>query len=228
MNTATWLRSEPESPHTIVDQLLPGGFETYLRLFPPAVSTEDEASISWERVSSIMKTRQHASAEWGSVARKRRIHIGESWNWITPRPGGLSASQSIILAEAIERSVCTSRLLVTLSTNHLNHAELANLAEFQSVSGNPKLTETYSISSSNQSIEYLSLAFQGPSIVWSKNNDLCIRIDEDLITPYLGCSSLIGSKIIADRRLEITQVSPNQRFSWDSDRVNPLPDPPEL
>ncbi len=76
--------------------------------------------------------------------------------------------------------------------------------------------------------DYLSARLVTPFIIWPKNRRWCASLHEDLATVYIGCDSNIAEKIVQDRRLEVLPISPDQGIAWDSDRVNPLPGPPEL
>jgi hypothetical protein len=65
-----------------------------------------------------------------------------------------------------------------------------------------------------------------PSLWWPEDRAWCVATDVDLMSTYVGGSRASIGAVLADDRLESFPVHVDQRVTWDSDTVNPLPAPP--
>ncbi len=54
----------------------------------------------------------------------------------------------------------------------------------------------------------------------------CVATDIDLMTTYLGASPECVDTVLTDDALEALPATPDQRITWDSDTINPLPSSP--
>jgi hypothetical protein len=65
-----------------------------------------------------------------------------------------------------------------------------------------------------------------PSLWWPGDAKWCVGTDIDLMTTYVGGSRDAIEALLADRQLEALPVADNQGVTWETDTINPLPDPP--
>lgn len=64
---------------------------------------------------------------------------------------------------------------------------------------------------------------QSANLWWPEDRSWCVVTDIDLMTTYIGGSDECIAQLVTDRDLEIMPVTPDQRVTWDSDKINPLP-----
>ncbi|BAH51856.1 hypothetical protein ROP_36090 [Rhodococcus opacus B4] len=61
---------------------------------------------------------------------------------------------------------------------------------------------------------------------WPDDHAWCVATDIDLMTTYLGASAECVEAVLAAPDLEALPATPDQKITWDSDTVNPLPGSP--
>jgi hypothetical protein len=61
---------------------------------------------------------------------------------------------------------------------------------------------------------------------WPSDRQWCVATDIDLMTTYVGGNARCIQAIIDSDTLEAMPVTSNQRITWDTDTINPLPEPP--
>ncbi|WP_237737261.1 hypothetical protein [Rhodococcus sp. 21391] len=61
---------------------------------------------------------------------------------------------------------------------------------------------------------------------WPGDHAWCVATDIDLMTTYLGASPECVDTVLTDDALEALPATPDQRITWDSDTINPLPSSP--
>ena len=61
---------------------------------------------------------------------------------------------------------------------------------------------------------------------WPDDRAWCVGTDVDLMTTYIGASTRCVEDLQSQPNLEILAVSADQRVTWDSDIINPLPPAP--
>jgi hypothetical protein len=75
-------------------------------------------------------------------------------------------------------------------------------------------------------LDRFALAGQSPNLYWPEDRAWCVGSEIDLKSTYIGGSAACIQAILAEARLEALPASVDQLLTWDSDRVNPLPEPP--
>jgi hypothetical protein len=61
---------------------------------------------------------------------------------------------------------------------------------------------------------------------WAGERQWCVATDIDLMTTYVGGSAPCIQSILRSAALEALPVSSDQGITWETDTINPLPDPP--
>lgn len=69
----------------------------------------------------------------------------------------------------------------------------------------------------------IGLGRQSPSIWWPDDRSWCVGSEIDLMTTYVAGSAACIEAICSTPGLEALPASVDQRVTWDSDTVNPLP-----
>ncbi|MFC9766036.1 hypothetical protein [Rhodococcus jostii] len=230
MRIDEWWFATASGRNTVVDALLPSGSGTYVRVFPPAIKFDDYAAeirVPWREVARAHGTVMHPGAEWGSIT---RTWNPEPWDpcWDeAPNAGGVDEGTAHLLAGLLAESNDGDAVVCNIA-RWATPRRFVRMPIGASVSRPEADFDAYMLSGSRVSIAAsLGDAFTVPCAVWPKSGRWCVRIHDDLITPYVYCSDDdLAGRLIASEELEVLRIEADQRFSWDCDEVNPLPAPP--
>ena len=66
----------------------------------------------------------------------------------------------------------------------------------------------------------------GASLWWPDDRSWCVATDIDLMSTYIGGSARCIEAVLGDDRLETYPVTVDQTVHWQSDTINPTPEPP--
>jgi hypothetical protein len=66
------------------------------------------------------------------------------------------------------------------------------------------------------------------SLWWPDDRAWCVATDIDLMSTYVGGSAECIDAVLGDTRLEAFAVTVDQTVHWQSDTLNPTPDPPPV
>ena len=212
--------------HTIAS-LLPPDFPAYARIFHPA-ATADDRPVRWSEVAAANGTTAHPVMEWGSI-------VG---SWDLPNQPGVWDD------EPARGSLPppTARALAAILSRFTGTPEVCWFAHWEG-SGNVSAPSDYRrlpMPARDMVLFTGTLAMadtqfgatkQFPTgmsahLWWPDDHAWCVATDIDLMTTYLGASAECVAAVLAAADLEALPVRTNQRVTWDSDTVNPLPPEP--
>jgi hypothetical protein len=63
---------------------------------------------------------------------------------------------------------------------------------------------------------------------WPDDHQWCVATDIDLVSTYIGGSAQCIEAVVGSATLEAMEVTSDQSIAWESDTLNPPPEPPYL
>jgi hypothetical protein len=228
VSPGTWIARavHPFDEHTVAS-LVPPVFAAYARVFHPAVRYvgDDDVHVPWTEVAATNGTLAHPAMEWGSITGSMD-YFGEDnqtplWD-DAPARGHLPEQVARRMATVLRRHTTTpddcffgvpadfgflppGTPTIPRSQGHRQHALVRGPVE---------------LAAANMADEPWE---QSAGIWWPADRAWFVTTDIDLVTTYVGGSRACIAGLAADPELEVAQVPPGQRVTWDADTVNPLP-----
>jgi hypothetical protein len=212
-----------------VGSLVPQSFPAYARVFHPAYLGEQE--VRWAAVARANRRQPHHSMQWASITGSwRYMHGGAQpgvWD-CEPTEGSLPARQAQRLAQLLathttSQDRCWFAVWDGFGALPIPREGIPRVEMPQ----RPMLLLTGPLSAAATPLAQPPFS-QGASLWWPADRAWCVATDVDLMSTYVGGSRECIDELVADNELEAMPVSVDQRVTWDSDEVNPLPPlPPE-
>jgi hypothetical protein len=214
----------PFSEH-VVGGLVPPVFAAYARVFHPAARYHGlhDVDVSWTEVAAANRTVTHPAMEWGSItgAMEFFTEADQSPLWDgAPAMGHLPESVAVRLADVLARHTTTPEdcwfgvwsgfgSIVsdqpTLSLPGREHWLLRGPVGLAAANLAPEPAE------------------QSANLWWPADRAWFVGTDIDLVTTYVGGSRACIDDVLGAEGIEVAEVSPTQRVTWDADTVNPPP-----
>jgi hypothetical protein len=222
----------------VVGSHVPPVFESYARVFHPAVRYPDDdwfaepgdgaplepdEDVTWAEVAAFNGRTAHPAMEWASITGSWEFRGQEEqpglWN-DAPAEGHLPSSTAAYLAEVLARHTRTPRacrfgiwhgfgfVVADAPTLVLPHREYWLLRGPVDLAA-ANLAEEPSEQSAN--------------LWWPEDHAWFVATDIDLMTTYVGGSAACIADLLTVGGLEAAEVDSDQRVTWDADTVNPLP-----
>ena len=223
---AGWL----ESTRSVYDvaSLIPAPFPSFARIFHPATrgDGDHEQDVRWAEVAAATGRTMHPAAEWGSLTGSwRRASAAGLWE-SAPAIGYLPAHIARRLAS----------VLATVTTPD-EACWFAVWDGFPDVRHEWGAAPTFSVPRREMYLLTGKLGSAGTPLIdnfprptanlwWPDSHAWCVATDIDLMTTYVGGEPDLIHKVVDSREIEALEVPATQGVTWDSDTVNPLPDPP--
>ena len=220
----------------VVGSLVPPVFETYARVFHPAVRYPDDdwfrdddgpsgpdEDVSWAEVAAFNGRTPHAAMEWTSITGSWQFRGNDDqpgvWN-DAPAEGHLPVPVATRLAAVLARHTSTPAdcWFGVWSGFGFDVPGAQPLAlpgrDFWLLRGPVDLATT------NLAEEP---AEQSANLWWPHDRAWYVATDIDLMTTYVGGSTACIADLLAADGIEVAQVPAHQSVTWDADTVNPLP-----
>ncbi|MEU5776053.1 hypothetical protein ABZ819_22510 [Streptomyces venezuelae] len=194
-----------DGPGHVVSELVPEGYEAYVRIFHRFRATDGSG-----------RTRR-----WKAWAKDSGVpfHPEMSHRWLRsdePDPGPRWMADEGTLDERSRGAL--ARLLAAVSGEQdvyfaydlgallwgahdeplVRHGSLAHLEDVRA-----SLTDV--------------LGDSGPEFWWPQDRSWVVTTDYDLLSTYVGCSSRTAERILTDDTLEALPVTPHTRVDWDTE-----------
>jgi hypothetical protein len=193
-----------------VDELLPSGYNSYIRLFHPFVPwtcgiaepVDQDLRRSWESLASEAGVLFHGELAWKSLAsvlpiepdggRKYAVHEGQ-----------LERSTAHKMMEVLTANMSTQQIHFVFS--HSGH--LAEPMSFRGESGDfDAVIDASSV--------------PGPTYIWPEDHGWFVSTDYDLTSTYIACDARTSARLLVERELETVEVSLDSRIDNGSDQLN--------
>ncbi len=224
---ASWLT--PTQPFAYdVASLIPASFPRFARVFHPATRREGggDVDVWWADVAAAGGRTMHPAAEWGSLT--------GSWQ-LKAVPGRWDGQPAIgYLPPDVARRLGAILATVTAPDETCWFGVWNGFPEIRDAWGS---APTFSLPLRDMYLLSGTLASAGASLVdpwwrpspnlwWPDSHTWCVATDIDLMTTYVGGSVALIQQLVASSEIEAWEVPASQGITWDTDTVNPLPDPP--
>jgi len=240
--------AHPEEHPTAASQL-PGAFESYARLFHPAVDF-DGRPVRWAAIAAARSARLHPAAQFANLAAIDESGFAlaeDAWEGDPPRTDGLPLGDLAGLADVIAEQTRAQRVYLALWTGYafaagendgakvaLTRAEREDVLtlgdggyqDFWVFSGTPADLRNPVWAESERSSER-----RAPDMAWPEDRSWFISTElyEDS-TVIGGSAGLIAAVVSAatgdDARFEALAVDPATRLDEHGDILNVLPELP--
>lgn len=203
-----------------VGSVVPQGFAAYARVFHPAARLGEP--VSWEQVAAANGRMAHPGMEWTAITGSWRFVRGDTQSTLwdeEPPVGQLPEAPAARLAGVLAAHTSTPQRCWFGIWDGYAGLPLPATA--------PRLRlpqrGMYLLSGALSAVT-TSLGDRRANLWWPDDRAWCVGTDIDLMTTYVGGSRSGIRDVVADDRLEALPVPVDQRVTWDSDVVNPLPE----
>lgn len=210
--------------HTVVS-LVPPSFPAYARVFHPA-SSVDEEPVRWADVAAANGTVAHPVMEWGSIVGGRDGQPG-LWADESAR-GSLPPETARTLATVLRGLTSTPDSCWFAHWEGSGYLTAPEHWPRLRLPGRDMILFSGAVEMADTQFGSMGHPHWGMSahLWWPQDHAWCVATDIDLRTTYLGASEDCVAAVLANTGLEALRASPDQRVTWDSDTINPLPTQP--
>jgi len=215
-----------------VGSLLPVTFEAYARVLHPASRSAGDGGtvdVTWSDVAVANGRIAHAAMEWVAITGdwKFEQHATQPGVWDQPpSTGSLPPRTAASLAGVLARftatpSECWFGVWEGYGNTPFRPGDVPLIAMPQRkmalLRGPLHAAGT----------AFLRMGWpDSASLWWPDDQTWCVATDIDLMSTYIGGSAQCIEAVLADERLEAFAVTVDQTVHWQSDTLNPTPDPP--
>ncbi len=199
-----------------VNELLPAGYDSYLRLFHPFVpwTSKKEDSIQGSQ-----------SRTWASLADEARVlfHGELAWRSLEPvipiLPDG--GRRYAVYEGQIERSTA-NRLLAILAANDPAQSIYFVYSHPGCLIATPDHKPLAFVAGAGDfdSVVRAATPAGGPTYIWAEDRRWLIATDYDLVATYIACDARTSEAVTAADELETLPVSLITRIDGGSDQLN--------
>jgi hypothetical protein len=215
-----------------VASIIPSCFSRCVRVFHPAwrvvPPSQQRVEVHWSEVATRNERLMHPAAEWGSLTGSWKLE-SQPGLWDAPPTIG---SLPVVVAQ---------RLLTTLM-QHTTTPEQCWFGIWNGYDGLPQSLVESGAHFRLSEREMLLLSGVGPAVLtsplgpsdtqlanlwWPQDRSWCVGTDIDLMTTFVAGDSTCITSLLAQPKLEVLEVTFEQRIAWDADTLNPLPDAPD-
>jgi hypothetical protein len=229
---AAWVMAGVRDFAYDVGSIVPATLEAYARVFHPAARNGGGGAVGvrWAEVARANGRVMHPAAEWGSITGSWDYQYGGSqpgiWDY-PPSTGRLPAEVTERLVAMLGRHTSTpQRCWFAVWEGFGGLASRWRSAPRFELPHRGMLLLTGPVEAAAATLDADPWTHQSASLWWPDDRAWCVGTDVDLMTTYVGASARCVEDLQNAPDLEILAVSADQRVTWDSDTVNPLPSAP--
>jgi hypothetical protein len=219
---AEWLtglrRASSDSGHEHrVRELLPPGYDVYLRLFHPFVpwdvpvqARKPEELRTWRSVAEQAGVRYHEQITWRSISRALPV---------------IDGSRELAVADGDLDPVVRGALRGVLGAATSGQSWLFYYGLSVMVSGRTPVLFCSSLDSIHDvirtAVEEHSAVVESPELVWPEDRAWVVCTGYDLTSTYIACSRDVAARVAAGPHLETLEVSRQTRIDDYADEPSP-------
>ncbi len=231
VSAANWIVASVRNFQYDVGSLLPVTCEAYARVLHSASrgSSGDTVEVAWSAVAVANGRIAHAAMEWVAITGDWKFEQNDVQPGIWDQPpstGSLPPRTAASLAGVLARFTSTP------SECWFGVWEGYGDAPFQ-----PGTVPLIAMPQRNMAllrgpVHAAGTAFAGTgwphsaSLWWPDDRSWRVATDIDLMSTYIGGSADCIAAVLADQHLEAYPVTVDQTIHWQSDTINPTPEPP--
>lgn len=202
-----------------VASCVPPVFEAYARVFHPAYRTD--LAVAWKAVAQANNRISHPAMEWGSLVGSWHLKSQPGLWDRPPDIGELPVPTTDALRRILRQFLQGAGVAYALWNGYAGMA-IAN-ASLINLPNRPMYVIDGSI---DDATEPFGIPGRTANLWWAGERQWCVATDIDLMTTYVGGSAPCIQSILRSAALEALPVSSDQGITWETDTINPLPDPP--
>ncbi|MFV8241897.1 hypothetical protein [Mycolicibacterium peregrinum] len=234
-DSQNWLTGAIHRFEYDVASLVPPIFEAYARIFHPAYertpstsesptpnSEPGENAVTWHRVAQANNRIAHPCMEWGSIvgswATERQQGLWDRKPDVGLLPSTVAQELSRILKRHTEKSTVVYGLWDGYG-HQISDATPLNL---------PKRRMYLTEREIDDASQPFGIAGRTANLWWPTDHTWVVATDIDLMSTYVGGTTQCIEAILNSESLEALAATSDQRITWDSDTINPLPASPVL
>ncbi|MFB7462642.1 hypothetical protein ACFCZ1_03870 [Streptomyces sp. NPDC056224] len=196
-------------PGHVVSELVPSGFEAYLRVFHRFEATDGSGRTRrWQTWADEAGVAFHSELSHFSLPDERDEAGKPMWQ---TEAGVLDSRSRATLARCLAG--------VTGDQGVYFAYDLAALCR----GGEEPLVRRSCLADLESVREEVSdeVGSDGPEFWWPQDRAWVVTTDYDLLSTYVGCSNETAERILGDAGLEALPVTPGTRVDWYADRPGP-------
>jgi hypothetical protein len=227
----------PFSEHR-VGSLVPPVFEAYARVFHPAVrypddedwlppgevSDEPDEDVTWAEVAAFNGRSAHPAMEWASITGSWEFRGNDDqpgvWNDAPAEghlPTGVAGRLAAVLGgHTTTPADCWFAVWSGFGFSGDQDATLDLPAREYVLMRGP--VERAAANLAKEPSE------QSANLWWPDDRAWFVATDVDLMTTYVGGTTVCIADLVATEGLEVAAVPVDQRVDWTADSLNPLPE----
>lgn len=206
----TWLQvrlGRPEAgPGHTVSELVPSGYEAYLRIFHRFEATDGSGrSRTWQAWAEDSAVPFHAELSHCRLRGEARSSGRPLW---LTEEGALDDASRQALTRVLAEVSGDQDVYFAYDLAALLWGEDGPLIRRASLAGLETVREEAKD----------VVGDSGPEFWWPQDRSWVVTTDYDLLSTYVGCSTETAELLLGDDELETLPVSPETRVDWDADR----------
>ncbi|MEV6677970.1 hypothetical protein AB0N09_14040 [Streptomyces erythrochromogenes] len=199
-------------PGHVVSELVPSGFEVYLRVFhrfeAPDGSGRTRRWRTWAEEAGIDF---HAESSYYSLPGRNDAGSG-ALVWES-EPGVLDGRSRGALARCLADATGEQDVYFAYNLAAVLCGEEEPLVRRARLAGLESVREQVAA----------RVGSDGPEFWWPQDRSWVVTTDYDLMSTYVGCSDETARRILDDDELEVLPVTPRTRVDWYADRAPHVP-----
>jgi hypothetical protein len=217
-----WLRDSLVMNSGRVNQLVPPGFDCYLRLLHPAERDEQEHSyVRWADIAEQFGMTLEADTQLEEVLQIDQLGDAPKGIWSSPPiQGTLDDPTRASLAAVFEQVTSKSaRIYFAVWEGYAGLPRLIQTAELLELD----TYDRFHVLKGTLS-DYIAWPAKiarhtaGPDIVWPEDEKWLVRSNTDLASTYIGCSRTTADLLSGEDQLELVAVSDDTSITLDRRR----------
>ncbi|EGD54593.1 hypothetical protein [Gordonia neofelifaecis] len=220
MTAAAWINDRLAPPYEgTVAELVPSGYDRYLRVLHPVERTIDDQPIeqfSWSDVARVNGRIAHAEMQWTNIstggADELVVPCNSGPSYIDFAPGTMIDEIARLLTGDRTDVSCT----FAFWEGNTAHEDIAR--DF------PKArigAFNFYLTSGPSSRAAESLHGLRANMWWPEDRSWYVCSHFDFICTYIGASSAAADRILLSSAVEAWPAAPNHRITADGDKLNP-------
>lgn len=233
LSSALWIKERLHPFARDVGSVIPEGFEAYARVFHPAHRGADltrSVTVTWREIAAANGRAVHPEMQFGAIAGA----WGKAYGSPSPHPELWSLEP-----ETGSLPIELARTLVPLLRTFTSTPEACLFAVWEGWGDLPREAtprlevpqRRYSIGEGPIDAATVGFApnrFQSASMWWPADRAWFVSTEVDFCWTYVGGNSSCVDAMLRAPELEALPARVTDRFTWDSDTLNPPTNPPFL
>ena len=234
VSPADWITASVRNFEYDVGSLLPVTFEAYARVLHPASRAAGDGNtvgVAWSEVAAANGRVAHAAMEWVAITGdwKYEQHATQPGVWDqAPSTGSLPPRIAASLARVLARFTATpAQCWFGVWDGYGDTPFAPGTVPLIPMPQRKMALLRGPLHAAGTAFSRMGWP-DSASLWWPHDRTWCVATDIDLMSTYIAGSAQCIEAVLADERLDAYAVTVDQAVHWQSDTVNPTPDPPAV